>query len=395
MRRVHDDSYAALLGLGLALLGGGCDVNRSSLGEGDDPASAMDAAIVHLKDAALPTMSTSPTSPTSPAMPTTQTSASPVTPTSPASPVTPMSPSSPQIPTQPMSPGLPAMPPDDASVDEPDEPDATVSTVDDAGVSCDLSGSFALRIDADATWAGTTLFNIVPIIKPGTGTLSVVLLADMQADHAVTLRACGAEVPDFASSVNETYGVAFPDEFWEKLALRWSVGFASTCADPGCALTFDPLIAQLGIGIPEHASWPTPRDKLDVATLRDEDGDGIPGVLLRCRGPKDPGPKKYSHPPTSYLLNARVSEIMIALRIGLTLQGKLDSCDRFGGGLPAMSVDTRALACQLDTGTRCAPEQLGFVDDDLPVWKIDNATFTAVRVPTGASCADVRATTLQ
>lgn len=384
MRGVYEASDATLLcALGLALLSTGCVVNRSSLGEAEEPAHARDAALGHVQDAAvsaMPTSTTAPTSPAAPMSPAMSTSALP-----PASALTPALPSDASV----SDAGRPAAA--DAEANDAALTDAAPADSAGTDAGCDVSGSFALRIDAEASWAGTTLFNIVPIIKPGSGTLSVVLLADLHADHSATLRACGANVPDFSASVGETYGVVFPDDLWEKLSMRWSVGTSSMCLEPSCGLSFDPIVAQLGIGIPEQASWPTSRDKLDGALLRDDDRDGVPGVLLRCRGPKEPGAGKYQHPPTSYALNTRVSEIMMAIRIVAQLEARLASCDSFGGTIQMMSVDTRALACQLDTGTRCLPEQLAFVDDNLPVWKVYNASFQAARVSTGASCADVRA----
>jgi hypothetical protein len=265
---------------------------------------------------------------------------------------------------------------------------------DAADARCPLDGLFALRIDAVVQWAGTSFFDIVPIILPGEGDMSLTVLSDLRTqagERRATIRACGSEVPAFSASIGEHYGVDFADSVWERVPTRWSVGVRQTCDLPGCAFASDVVTAQLGLTLADSAPWPSPRDVLPDSTLRDDDGDGIPGIVLRTRGPSDVGGPSYTHPPTNYLLTSRVSEISLAVRVSAELAGALDSCDAYGGKAYGMTVDTRALACRLDDGTSCTPEQLGFVDDNLPVWKVDRATWTTVRVPAGASCADARA----
>jgi hypothetical protein len=274
-------------------------------------------------------------------------------------------------------------------------PDATVEPPVDAGKDCKQTGRFGVRLQSQVRWAGTTLFDIVPIITPGVGVLSVYVMADFVESgggtQVATVRACGTTIPDFSASVGETYGVVIPDEVWENVTLSWTTTFNTSCRQPGCTYSADPITAQLGLGIPPTDPWPSARDPIDVATLRDDDDDDVPGILLRARGPKDKGPVSYMHPPINYLLSERASEIWIAIRLHAELQGKLDTCDSFGGGVPNTTLDTRALACRLDSGKRCNDDELSFVDDNLPVWKVETASVRALRLPDHAQCADVRA----
>lgn len=265
----------------------------------------------------------------------------------------------------------------------------------DAGGKCEIDGLYALRIEAQVRWAGSTLFDIVPIISPGQGIVTIDVLADIQSDGAQrksSIRACGSNVPDFtADLVGERYGVAFPDAVWDKLSVRWPASVSVGCAEPGCSFATDFVTAQLGIGIGERAPWPSSRDPLDPNTLRDDDGDGAPGILLVARGPNDPGAVAYSHPPADLLLLQRISELQLAIRLGAGLQGTLESCTVLAGSLPQMTLDTRALGCRLDAGQPCGTDAVAFLDDNLPEWKVDSATWRAVRVPQGSSCAAARA----
>jgi len=283
----------------------------------------------------------------------------------------------------------------DAESSAPPFRDADVDPVTSNGGSdrCRFEGTFALRIDADVQWAGTSLLDVVPIILPGEGRVSVTVLVTLQDDQGqrrAKIRACGAAVPDFSASVGERYGVEFPETVWDQVPTRWSVRARRECDTPGCTFATERVTAQLGLELGNGAAWPTSRDRLPSSIVRDDDRDGAPGIALRTRGPKDVGGPSYTHPPTSYLLTQRVREISLAVRVATDLAGSLESCDAYAGRAPAMTIDTRALGCRLDMGGSCNSEQLGFIDDNLPVWKVERASWKAVRVLEHASCAVVR-----
>jgi len=281
----------------------------------------------------------------------------------------------------------------DAGAAETNVDSAVAQTTYPPPGSCDLQGSFAVQLEAQVEWQGSALFDFVPIITPGKGKITVVVLTQNAWDGqklTSAIRACGATTPDFASSINETYSVAFPDALWDKLALRWTTNLTTSCLSKNCDIQTDPVVAELGIGLPTASKWPTSRDPIDVANLRDDDNDGVPGIMLACRGPRDPGGLRYAHPPTTVLLTERASEISIGIRLAAQLQGKLDDCDKYSGDLPAMSIDTRAFACVNDYGTRCSADSIAFIDDNFPEWKVNGAKFKAVRLPPAATCADAR-----
>lgn len=294
--------------------------------------------------------------------------------------------------TQPPEESDPLPPQDDSGVEEGSTRDGGALASTGGAKSCDLEGTFALRIDATMSWEGTTLFGIVPIILKGQGPFRIDTLVDIKKSPkglVANLRACGAITPDFAASVGERYGVTIPDANWEKLAARWSAGVNTKCSAPGCKYTSELLTAQIGIDIPPQATWPTSRDPLDSTTFVDADGDGTPGFLFLARGEAD-GPM-YKHPPTSYLLIERIREMSLAVRVAAQLDGLIDSCDRYSGEAKQLAIETRALGCRLDSGELCREDQLSFLDDNLPVWTVDTARWRTLRMPANASCADARA----
>jgi hypothetical protein len=56
-----------------------------------------------------------------------------------------------------------------------------------------------------------------------------------------------------------------------------------------------------------------------------------------------------------------------------------------------MSIDTRALGCRLDNGSACRADQTAFVNDNLPVWAVDRASWRMVDVSAGSGCREARA----
>jgi hypothetical protein len=266
-------------------------------------------------------------------------------------------------------------------------------------------------VEADVDWEGTRLFGILPIIVPGGGKVVIRALVDIaDADpsgYPSLVRACAADIPDFgassplkkradffqrAASVGELYSAEFPLQVWERINTRWSTHGFFACAQPGCAFRSDLLTAQLGIALPTAGLWPSPRDPLDRSTLRDGDGDGRPGVHLRMRGADDAA--RYLRPPTSFLLLERVREIDLAICVGVALDGEVDSCAARSGAVRGMTLELRALGCQLESGRTCNDVEIGFIDDNLPVWQVRAARFRAARQSSGASCEQVRALAL-
>jgi hypothetical protein len=287
---------------------------------------------------------------------------------------------------------------EDPQADPHEDPvDAALPPARDAASNtCSFAGLRALRIDATVSWKGSALLDLVPVVWPGSGVVSIIALVDIRSDDgasgSATIRACGAVVPPFISSLGEVYAMQFEDALWEAIGARWTVPVARSCATAGCAFSTGYVEPQLGVELPSQASWPGPREALPDSALRDDDGDGTDGVPIEAHDPGNAGANlKYAHPPADYLQFDRVSEVMLALRVGVELRGKLDSCTRYSGSSAMMSIDTRALGCRLDNGSACRADQTAFVNDNLPVWAVDRASWRMVDVSAGSGCREARA----
>jgi hypothetical protein len=281
----------------------------------------------------------------------------------------------------------------DAHVAFVDAAAGPLSLVPDATTGCTLQGTRALRINAQVSWKGSALLDIVPLILAGSGEVQIVVLLDMKGhddEGKATIRACGVEMPPFHSSVREHYRVRFDEVLWEAVATRWKTSFSRGCAEPGCAFTVAYTEAQLGLELPQHFSWPGPRDELANTYLRDDDGDGASGVPVGFDTSDDSG-VEYENPPTSILLSERAKQTNLGLRVTVSLDGKLESCQRYAGRTRSMTIDTRAHGCVVEGGARCTDQQVSFVNDNLPVWEVQGASWQMVELPLGASCAMARA----
>ncbi|MDB4972911.1 MAG: hypothetical protein JWN48_1252 [Myxococcaceae bacterium] len=294
-----------------------------------------------------------------------------------------------------------APPPADAEHDgAPPASDAAPST--DAGTSavppsstptamgkaeCGVEGRYALDVEADVHWSGSALLDVVPVIVPGSGTITIRAFFDVRAQgpaYTSEVRACAATVPSFAASTGEQYGIDFPPALFEKLSRQWSTATRLACLEPGCAVETDYLAVQLGTVLPSYEDWPSPRDPLDSSLVSDDDHDGRPGISVSVRGPDGDPPHQY--PPASYLLDERIGELMLALRVGAALDGVRASCDQLSGSASTLNLDIRAVGCRLTTGVPCTLEQLSFVNTNLPTWKVDRGRWKATRLAADAGC---------
>ena len=100
--------------------------------------------------------------------------------------------------------GAPALPDEDAGV----ATDAAIATPG----GCDVSGGWALKMAIAVSWSGSGA------VLGGTGEVDLWALIDAAPGTdslTVTLRPCGAALPDFSSILGETYGLAFPSDLFD------------------------------------------------------------------------------------------------------------------------------------------------------------------------------------
>ncbi len=291
----------------------------------------------------------------------------------------------------------------------PDQPGDRAPEVDasraDGGTgaqACALAGSYALYAEIDISWDGWVLAGIVPVLSPGSGTMTLSALSVLDdATSEVTVQPCGVTIPDFETDrafTTEYYGAYFPDKIWELSTIpTWRAQWRATCDAPDCTFLSGALEAVLGARVTSMPfSWPDPSMATPTGfAIVDDDADGNPGVTMSARGPGefDAQGREYSYPPVVPSF-ARARRIMLALGLRAQLEGKLDSCDAISGSLTPDGVYTRALGCDGryddDTPFTCDDVHVSFLDQSMPKWITHGARFRAVRI-SDTSCKAVRA----
>jgi hypothetical protein len=271
------------------------------------------------------------------------------------------------------------------------QPDAALGEPDAAAASCSMDGRYAVEVRFEVSWVGTQFASIVPVISPGEGELSFVVIGELREGATATelsFRACQASVPQFVSTLpQEHYAVRFSDTVWDNPGMPVYHGEATRCREPGCTFQSTPIHALIGSALSDPlASWPT---SASAGQWPDHDGDGRPGVAAFMLGPNAGGSIEY--PPVDLFGIRRVQKLDLGMRVNLTLDGKREGCDKISGDVQDGSIDTRALDCvAVSRPMRCTSDELRFLDDNLPAWTVRQGTFRGTRVSDDAECEDVR-----
>lgn len=274
--------------------------------------------------------------------------------------------------------------------------------VDSGPAECSLVGEFSSEVILDVQWKATTVFGVVPVIAAGSGKIRFLMhMASEDGEH-FKLRACRGEVPDFAGSflIDEVYSAHIPDAVWERPTIpSWDLTWNMECRKPGCAMNIEEAVVTLGAITTPGAPWPGRRGPLSTIISADHDNDGAPGAtfLMRDAPERSPMGKTYSHPPVSFALQSRASELYLAFQARVPVKAKLSSCDTITGSISQGAVEARAIGCRAQKpmggpDADCTSEQIDFVDDNLPNWTVmGGGSLRAKRMAPGADCAAIRA----
>ena len=293
-----------------------------------------------------------------------------------------------------------------------DSGDATTTVGFDGG--CDFNGTWATRITIDVSWTPQGLNSV--ILSPGTGHITqwVKGLRVQSPTAPLALSddsvVCGIQLPDFQSTTNEVYGVRFPDTLFDDQYLPpFTVNGALTrlSGDGGLGYSTTETAVLIGLTMtnPTQDPWPA-----TITTQDDEDHDNAPGVTVAAaQGPlamPTGTATMYSYVPTNIPLlvleqPVRASALYLAIRQVTIISGKVQDCNTITGtvDIPTIgskpAIDSHILGCALVDGGACttgSSSQTSFVDNSQPVFTPSgNTDFQSVRLPTGATCADVRA----
>ena len=255
------------------------------------------------------------------------------------------------------------------------------------GASCDLTGTFALQIVMQTSWANATY------ISGGSGPHVFWLkMQGTQSGNSVaeSIVECGRSVPDFrASMVSETYNFSLPTSLFDgvpTLLPSYAVPLTLGATSPGASVTLPTSAFLLGTSLtnPTTAAWPSTSAGL---TQLDMDADGNAGVTVNYL---NGGGRSY--PLTGPSLGAsRAQQPYSATRLVFSLNGTLSSCTQSAGTAIVTHVDTRIFGCKLTSGSKCNASQASFLDTNCVKYNLGSATYKMLKVADTATCADVRA----
>ena len=270
--------------------------------------------------------------------------------------------------------------------------------------SCDLSGTFGVRMELDIEWDAVRIAGLTAI-QGGSQTLSSWSLR-RQTHDGTTIRtetqACGEDWPQLCSQL---LSLAFTQEVPVSAYSRSGMPRTTSTfeldgpAVIGSSVTsaLERRILGLSLGDPAM-TWPSSYDDAAITWL-DHDGDGHPGITgivpqsgssSRCGFPYSPLPI-----PATFEL---VQSLYQGTRLQTQLDGRIVDCDTIEGdvrgprGGPPV-LDVHVIGCdKIEGGGECTPQEIVSLDETVVnIQDIVAARFVAVRVPDNTTCEQLRA----
>jgi hypothetical protein len=188
--------------------------------------------------------------------------------------------------------------------------------------------------------------------------------------------------------------ITFPSTVWSAPSMpKFDIQGMASGWDPGATLTFNPVLALIGLRLPDpNVSWPSSSWTFpSSAQFPDDDGDGNPGVT-----PVPLNGNGYVLPPTGLgaLGSAPAADkIYIASRNELSLSGSRTSCTDASGMATVTYFDNHVVGCHIANGSDCttgsANTQADFIDQSRTIYAVAGATFVTRQLAATATCADV------
>lgn len=254
------------------------------------------------------------------------------------------------------------------------------------GTDCNLSGTWALKVQLAVTWPDSQQ------IAGGNGShtfwLRLVGTHDGNA-LATTVSDCGRSVPPFrSSSVNETFLFGYANTLFDETPPFMPTASATASLNgrsPGSSFSLPLTALLMGTSLPDpvNAAWPARASSL---TRVDHDGDGKAGVTADYSNSNG-----YSYPRTgTSLFSDRALRAYTASRLVFSLNGSLNNCTRSTGPATVKFIDTRIYGCRKDDGSDCNASEADFLDRNCVPYNPGSASYTLVKVGSGATCADVK-----
>lgn len=269
-------------------------------------------------------------------------------------------------------------------------PDAALtdaSLADAGGIACDLGGSWAVRVRLPISWPGGAL---------QAGLDNAVIWLRYQGTQAGSswsgsAQPCGITLPDFRLNplvANETYALRVPDTLFDHtpaylspIPSSMTIGGSSSVGD---SVAIAPAGNVIGATLanPVTDAWPA-----DHTTLQsvDTDMNGQPGITANYVTDAT-----HVGPPLNLSRTQRAASSYVAVRLAFSAGGSITTCSALDGPITFSHFDTHILGCAVAGGGACNATLTDFLDDNRPVYSPNAATYHAIKVDPGTTCAQVR-----
>jgi hypothetical protein len=240
-------------------------------------------------------------------------------------------------------------------------------------------------------------------VEAGSGTLHIWTMTELHwdqvnADGSVPVvgkvQPCGSVIPALTKTFLAGGGqvqTVIPDAVWDAPGMpEFTANGVLGGFGPGATVSMQPVTSLVGATLPDPDNSPWPAKGSELSGF-DHDGDGQPGIKALPR--TDAG---FSAPPLSLegALNPngpRASELFLATRTRVQLDGQRDSCATASGPAAVHLFESHVIGCRRNDGSICSSTESDFIDSNQPAFTIGGATYTMAQLPDGATCADVRA----
>jgi hypothetical protein len=253
-----------------------------------------------------------------------------------------------------------------------------------------LAGSYGVRVELDVYVQDQAAASEH---DPGRGRASLLLRADIDRAHEVTLQLCGLDLPArYAYASSAVTQLQLPDEIWDRASMpAWKSRIVQAER-----LQIDAFPVLVGIALREPGdTWPrfdqTPAFDCGLTDcFPDHDGDGEPGLSFgvsseaevedapypACAEWQPRAPSTDSHAWSSSA-GTDAGQLFVGLRTALQLFPRFDAtCTQATGSARAADIMTRALDCELTDGQACSPRQATVIDERAPIFHVLEAGET-------------------
>jgi len=254
-----------------------------------------------------------------------------------------------------------------------------------AAPTCPTKYAMATHVIMNVSWPATKFAGIT-VVNAGTGKVHVWTKSTFDENGnmaAVVSKSCGSTLPPITTTAiagSEKLLPEIPNDVWDQSSMPQ---FTGTSTKNGTAVSANPGIALVGLKMTDPtAAWPAVGSVMGV----DHDSDGHPGIHAVPKTGSG-----YSAVPADINRSKRTDRLDLATRATMTLSATVDGCpETYAGTANVTKFDNHVIGCHIQGGSECDTTQRNFVDSNRTVYTVTSATFSSKRIPSTATCADVR-----